>query len=219
MNRAAVQAIEIGLTFLFGIRKNRARLPDDQCLLVANHNSFLDTYALASLLSFAHKGRTRVAAAKDTFAGGLLGWLARTTLDVVLVERRPAGQDPLAEIKAILRGGSSLILFPEGTRGEPGELVRFKRGVGLLAVEHPDLPVYPVFMRGLDRCLGRNDSLLVPFEVRLTAAETPLFGRESLRACPESVRDASRHFTLAVENAVRRLGGLPELEPAEVSER
>jgi 1-acyl-sn-glycerol-3-phosphate acyltransferase len=218
MNRTAVQCIEIGLTLLFGISKNRARLPDEQSLLVANHDSFLDAYALASLLSWRHKGRTRVAAAKDAFATGPLGWFARTTLDVVLVERRPAGQDPLAEIKELLRRGSSLILFPEGTRGEPGQMTRFKRGVGLLAVEFPDLPVYPVFMRGVERILGRNDSLLVPFEIGLTVAEAPLFGRDSQRAFPESPRDASRHFAAAAENAVRRLGGLPEVPVMEERE-
>ncbi len=207
MNLHAVRTIELFLIFLFGIRKNIKHVPDEQCIIVANHNSDLDTYVLASLLSWKHKQTTRVVAAKDTFSHGVGGWIARNTLDALLVDRHASGHtDPLAEVKNILREGKSVILYPEGTRGEPGVMESFKRGVGVLACEFPDLPVYPVFIKGVERALARNEYLVVPFEIALTVAERPFRGRDFLTGCEP--REASKRITQALEDEVKRMGGL-----------
>lgn len=209
MNLPVVQAIEWFLIFFFGIRKNLPHLPDAQCVIAANHNSALDTYVLSSLLSHRHRKQTRVIAAKDTFASGLLGWFAQWSLDVVLVDRHGSGHhDPLEEPRRLLRDGWSLILYPEGTRGEPGRIASFKRGVGVLATQFPDLPFYPVFIRGVERCLARNEYLAVPFEINLEAGLAPLRGRDFLPP-DQDPRNASKAFVLALEDEVRRLGRQP----------
>jgi 1-acyl-sn-glycerol-3-phosphate acyltransferase len=209
VNLSAVRTFELLLMFLFGIRKNVGCLPDEQCVIVSNHNSDLDTYALASLLSRTHKKKTRVVAARDTFAGGFAGWFARWSLDALLVDRHPTGHhDPLAEVKEALKKGRSLIVYPEGTRGEPGKLESFKRGVGVLAAEFPDLPVYPVFIKGVEKCLARNEYLIVPFEIGLTATDKPLYGRDFLKQTGGGSREASKLITQALEEEVKRLGGL-----------
>lgn len=214
MNAAAVQALESLLVFTLGIARNRPQLPDEPCILIANHNSALDTYVLANLLTYAHKRRTRVVAAQDTFAAGLLGWFAKATLDTVLVARRPRkGVDPLAEPKALLQAGKSLVIYPEGTRGEPGEMAPFRRGIGLLADAFPDLPIYPVYIHGVERCLGRSEILVVPFQVRLVVDEAPLRGRDFREVPDESEREHSARIALALENRVRSLGGLPPRVP------
>lgn len=207
MNLYAVRTFELFLIFLFGIRKNIKHLPDEQCIVIANHNSDLDTFVLASLLGWKHKQRTQVVAAKDTFAGGVAGWIAAWALNALLVERHPAGHhDPLAEVKDVLRKGQSLIIYPEGTRGEPGKMESFKRGVGVLAAEFPDLPVYPVFIKGVERALARNEYLMVPFEIGLTVASKPFYGRDFLKDADP--REASKLITQALEDEVQRLGGL-----------
>jgi 1-acyl-sn-glycerol-3-phosphate acyltransferase len=207
MNLYAVRTFELFLIFLFGIRKNIKHVPDEQCIIVANHNSALDTFVLASLLSWKHKKRTRVVAAKDTFASGVAGWVARWSLDALLVERHPTGHhDPLAEVKEVLRKCRSLIIYPEGTRGEPGKMESFKRGVGVLSAEFPDLPVYAVFIKGVEKCLARNEYLMVPFEIALTVAAKPLYGRDFLKDADP--REASKRITQALEDEVQRLGGL-----------
>jgi len=209
MNLFAVGTLELFLVFFFGLRKNVKHVPDGQCIIAANHNSSLDTYVLASLLSREQKRKTRVVAAKDTFAGGFAGWFARWSLHVELLERHPrGGHDPLAGAKQLLKDGWSLIVYPEGTRGEPGSMASFKRGIGVLAADFPDLPVYPVFIKGVERCLARNEYLVVPFEISLCVAERPVYGREFLSQAADS-REASKLITKALEDAVRGMGEGP----------
>ncbi len=208
MNLFAVETLEVFLMFLFGLRKNIKHVPDGQCIIAANHNSSLDTYVLASLLSSEQKKRTRVVAAKDTFARGFAGWFARWSLHAELLERNPRGaHDPLAGAKQLLKDGWSLIVYPEGTRGEPGRMAPFKRGVGVLAADFPDLPVYPVFIKGVERCLARTEYLVVPFEISLQVAEQPVYGRDFLGPAADP-REASKLFTKALEDVVRSMGGV-----------
>ena len=58
--------------------------------------------------------------------------------------------------------GHSLILYPEGTRGEPGELAPFHTGIGRLLEQHPELPVIPAHILGPERALPRGASVPLP---------------------------------------------------------
>jgi 1-acyl-sn-glycerol-3-phosphate acyltransferase len=152
--------------FLLGLNvRNREKLDWSQPLIiVANHNSHLDTLVLLSLVPLKYIHRVHPAAAADYFlCKPLRAWFSRNWLGVVGVARERADKHPLAECQAALAQGHSLLLFPEGTRGEPEKMQAFKSGIAHLAKQHPQVPIVPIYMFGLGRALPKGEWVPIPF--------------------------------------------------------
>lgn len=68
----------------------------------------------------------------------------------------------LREMSAILERGESLIIFPEGTRGNGEELGTFRSGLWHLARQFPAVSCVPVYLENLNRVLPKGSWLVVP---------------------------------------------------------
>jgi 1-acyl-sn-glycerol-3-phosphate acyltransferase len=149
--------------------RHRNRLPvRGPAIVTPNHNSHLDTLAMLTLFPLSRIPRVRPVAAADYFMKtGLMGWFSLNFVGIIpIVRRRGAGEgDPLAACHAALERGEILIIFPEGTRGEPERMQELKSGVAVLAARHPEVPVVPVFMHGLGKAMPKGALLPVPFFV------------------------------------------------------
>jgi 1-acyl-sn-glycerol-3-phosphate acyltransferase len=82
----------------------------------------------------------------------------------VLIDRsrENAAVDPLEPLRAALREGDSLIIFPEGTRGGTALPARFRSGLFRLAAEFPAVELVPVYLDNLHRSLPKGALLPVP---------------------------------------------------------
>lgn len=155
------------LALVLGVNLRHAeRLPKaGPAILAANHNSHLDTLLLMSLYPLGHLHRLRPVAAADYFLKNRpVAWFALNIMRILPLARRPKpGVAPLAHIEDALNAGDILILFPEGSRGEPEKRSELKSGIAHLMENAPDVPVVPVYLHGLGKALPRGDWLPVPF--------------------------------------------------------
>jgi 1-acyl-sn-glycerol-3-phosphate acyltransferase len=134
-----------------------------QRIYFANHTSHIDTLAIWSSLPRGLRARTRPIAARDYWGHGIRKYIATRGFGAVLIDRaRENATDPLEPLRAALREGDSLIIFPEGTRGNGALPARFRSGLFRLAGEFPSVELVPVYLDNLHRSLPKGALLPVP---------------------------------------------------------
>ena len=135
-----------------------------QRIYFANHTSHIDTLAIWSSLPRELRRRTRPIAARDYWGKGLRKYIATRGFGAVLIDRarEDSNTDPLEPLRASLREGDSLIIFPEGTRGTSAVPARFRSGLWRLGTEFPNVELVPVYLDNLHRSLPKGALLPVP---------------------------------------------------------
>ena len=132
--------------------------PKGPAIIIANHNSNLDTPVIESLFPYQMLGKIHSIAAKDYWSKWkLLDVFARKIMRVIYVERGSgkSGKDPYEGVHVPLQSGAIVILYPEGTRGSPEKPSEIKKGIAHLMQQHPNIPVIPIFMYGLGKAQGQ----------------------------------------------------------------
>lgn len=147
--------------------RHRDRLPvAGPALVVANHNSHLDTLVVMAMLPLGLLPRVRPAASAEYFLSNRWrAWFATRVIGIIPLAAGGGRShaEVLGPVRDALAAGDVVIFFPEGTRGEPECLGKLKTGITWLAGQLPDAPVYPVRLRGLGKVLPKGDWLPVPF--------------------------------------------------------
>jgi len=149
------------------------RLPTSgPAILVANHNSHLDTLVLFSLFPLSMVQHLRPVANEQYFLqqNPCLAWFARHVLNIIPVSSESGNcrenscnhRNFFKNCTNALNQKQILILYPEGTRGTPEILSEFRTGIAHLAKQNPEVPIVPIFLNGLGKALPKGDFLIVP---------------------------------------------------------
>ena len=171
----------------------------EQRIYFANHQSHLDWVLIWAALPRDLRVRTRPIAARDYWtASRFKQWLTTDVFNAVYVDRtRQQGasgaddQDPLEPLAEALRHGDSLVIFPEGTRGNTGEPMPFKSGLYHLAQQFPQVQLIPAWIDNVQRVMPKGEVVPVPILCSVTfGAPVALGGQEDKRAFLERARDA-----------------------------
>jgi 1-acyl-sn-glycerol-3-phosphate acyltransferase len=113
--------------------------PKQACVFTPNHRSHADITALMAALP-----AVRYAAKRELFDEPVLGRAMRAVGMIPIDRDDPAlARRTLEEAAAKLGRTVSLVIFPEGTRAPAGQMLPFKAGAFVVAIEQ-QVPVVPV---------------------------------------------------------------------------
>lgn len=203
--RAAAAAIVV---FARAVTAVRAIWPEDglpsrPCIYFANHSSHGDFVLVWAVLPPRLRHRTRpVAGAEYWLKSRLNRFIGRDVFNAVLItrERDKRTEDPVAQMASAIDTGSSLILFPEGTRNQSdAPLLPFKSGIFHLVTARPDIDLVPVWINNLNRVMPKGEIVPIPLICTVT------FGR-ALRFLPDEAKDA---FLARMQGALLALAPKP----------
>ena len=165
----------------------------EQRIYFANHQSHFDWVLIWASLPHDLRAQTRPIAARDYWTSSpLKHWITREVFNAVYVSRvRTEDEDPLEPLVDALRNGDSLVIFPEGTRGNKGEPQAFKAGLYHLAEQFPDVQLVPTWIDNVQRVMPKGEVVPVPILCSVTfGAPMTLAAGEEKRAFLDRARSA-----------------------------
>jgi long-chain acyl-CoA synthetase len=116
-------------------------------LVAANHSSHLDMGAIKVALGDAGDGLVSLAAADYFFKNKWRRAYFKNLTNLMPMERSGSIRKSLGIAERVLRGGKSLVLFPEGTRSRTGTMAEFLPSLGYLALR-ADVGILPAYIQG-----------------------------------------------------------------------
>lgn len=171
---------------------------DKHCLRIyfANHGSHLDFATLWAALPKTVREKTRPVAARDYWGKNqLTRAIAVDLFNSLLICRDGITRkdNPIEQMAAAMRDGSSLIIFPEGTRSLDGEMAAFKPGLYHLAHKVPQAELVPVYLENLNRILPKGHLLPIPLLSRVVFGQPIQLGEteaktDFLQRCRQALK-------------------------------
>lgn len=165
----------------------------EQRIYFANHQSHADLVMIWAALPQELRTITRPVAARDYWTKSpLRQWITTAVFNAVYVEREGKGEgDPLAPLADALARGDSIILFPEGTRGDGEEPQRFRSGLYTLATRFPNVVLVPAWIDNIQRVMPKGEVVPVPILCSVTfGAPVRVEEGEERRAFLDRAREA-----------------------------
>ncbi len=197
------------LKYIVGVTFDNAKflLEEEQFIIVANHNSHLDTMTLMASLPSKIIDKVKPVAAGDHFGKTKLkGRLTSFFVNALLIkrgrDRANPENDPINRMIKELDDGYSLILFPEGTRGEPEKEQPLKKGIGIILSLRPEIVYVPAYMKGMGQAMPKGDSLIVPFNSTLK------FGKPK-KVNNNDVKEILSQIELEFQDLKRKISNIP----------
>lgn len=136
-------------------------------IVMSNHQSLFDVWALIGLLPLQLRWLVKSEIRKMPVFGYALERMGH-----IYVDRRKAKgiTKSLEDAASRIRQGTSVVIFPEGTRSRDGTLQRFQRGGAVVAFA-AGVPVLPVTVNGGRFVLPRGTLDLMPGKIQVVVGD------------------------------------------------
>jgi 1-acyl-sn-glycerol-3-phosphate acyltransferase len=145
--------------FLAGVAvevKGLDKIPRGPVILASNHRAAFDIPVLQGCLPV----QFRWLAKRSLFKIPVFGWFM-TLAGYIPIEREHAGRAyrSIESAAGRIKGGTSVLIFPEGMRSYSEKLLPFKRGAFMLA-SRSEAPIVPVAVTGTTGIVGKDEKRL-----------------------------------------------------------
>jgi 1-acyl-sn-glycerol-3-phosphate acyltransferase len=165
-------------------------LPKEPCIIMYNHSSSFDIYAFCAGVPFEWKAIMKDEVAKIPF----VGWVCRLTGQYFVSRDGSAGDlETVKEIAEKVKHGPSVLVAPEGTRSEDGNLLPFKKG-GFVIALRAKVPVVTMVITGGRDIKPKKSRMIKPGVMKIRYFE-PIYidklgkGRQGREKLENLVRD------------------------------
>ncbi|HAO20639.1 MAG TPA: 1-acyl-sn-glycerol-3-phosphate acyltransferase [Desulfobacteraceae bacterium] len=161
--------------------------PSRAYVYMCNHQSNADIPVLMGCLNV----QFRWLAKAELFRIPLFGYAMKRT-GAVSIDRSDSrsGLRSFKQAAKTIRDGTSVVIFPEGTRSMDGNISPFKRGGFMLAIE-AGVPIVPLILHGTRAVMPKKHLAITPGDVVLEIRppiETATYGRKGKVRLSEDVR-------------------------------
>jgi len=150
------------------VLKNRHYIkPGQSYVVVSNHQSLFDIPALVTSLGLQFRWIIK----KEILRIPLFGYALYASRNIFI--DRSKSKDAMAHIREAmdrLPPGTSVFFFAEGTRSYDGNLLPFKKGGFVMALEKK-LPILPVTVNGSRKVLAKNSIVFHPGPIEVIIGE------------------------------------------------
>ncbi|MBT5632550.1 MAG: 1-acyl-sn-glycerol-3-phosphate acyltransferase [Nitrospina sp.] len=175
-------------------------LYDKPQIFVSNHQGYFDIFALSGYLPV----QIRWVAKSSLFKIPFMGWAMKAS-GYIPVERgdRKKAFEAFNKTLEKLKEGSSIIIFPEGTRSEDGNIGPFKKGSNLIA-SRSRCPMLPVTIIGSGQIIKKGSAVINPGSVQVVIS--PLVEPRSDKKGNEEVLESIRETIVDIHQQSTRRG-------------
>jgi long-chain acyl-CoA synthetase len=195
-----VLALRFPLKAVFRLRvAGLENLPPAPFIMAANHSSYIDGFVIGAVLPLRALRSLYFQGDRKIFNRRFFSRFARLA-HVISIDPDASLGTALRLSAHVLRSGRELFIFPEGGRTFDGELMPFRKGVGILALRL-GVPVVPVKIEGTYEVFPRHRRWPRPGRVVVTFGP-PVFPPD-VRA-PDGT-DPYQHFADEVRRRVQGL--------------
>lgn len=171
-------------------------------IVTPNHTSYLDGFNIVAALPSKSFKNLYSLGFQKYFTGTFKESFARLA-HVIPVDPETYLSKALQMSSYILRNGKSLLIFPEGGRSYDGEIMEFKKGVGILSLEL-NVPVVPTYIKGSFQALPRGAIRPKFIEMKIIFGK-PLYPSDlDISRKPEGL-DEYQFFVNELKERVKRL--------------
>lgn len=145
-----ISKVALHTTYRFKV-EGKENIPDEPCIIVANHRSGLDGLIITARMKRKTMQNTFFFAKEKHWRTKFTRFMAGKN-NVIIMDINKNVRESLQQMSYVLRQGKNVIIFPEGTRSKDKELKQFKETFAILSKEL-NIPVLPVAINGSEKAM------------------------------------------------------------------